>query len=78
MSNAPACYHDTITQQLLTKGDAVAIEDIKLALKLKWIIQTGDDKDKEDNDEEETALSLNDTKVKCGRCGKKGHKAADC
>jgi len=36
MSNAPSCYHDTIAQKLLSKGDAVTLDDIKLALKLKW------------------------------------------
>ena len=56
----------------------MTLDDIKLALKLKWRIQNDGDEDRENDGEDKTALSLNDTKTKCGRCGKKGHKAENC
>ena len=67
MSNVPSCYHDTIAQQLLIKGDVVTLDDIKLALKLKLRIQTDGDEVKDNKEEDKTVLSFNDTKVKCRR-----------
>ena len=61
--------------QLRNKGDVVTLDDIKLALKLRWRLKNKGEES--DEPEGETALMLNDNQ-KCARCGKKGHDAAHC
>ena len=78
MDNVPECYEDTVAQELRRKGDKVTLDDLKGALKLKWRISTkGDKNENTETVEGETALSVNDVPI-CDRCGKKGHRAAEC
>ena len=76
MSNAPESYHDTLTQELLQKGDAVTLEDLKKAMKLRWRLKHGNEDDNNDNENGETAMGATD-KERCDRCGKLGHDAAN-
>ena len=71
-------FFDTVTQELLSMGDRITLEDLKKALKLKWrVAHDGEDTENGNDKEGKRALSFNDGD-KCDRCGKKGHNADNC
>ena len=75
MNYAPECYHDTLAQELSSKGNKIILNYLKKALKLPlWLKKGGNGND--DDEKGETALSLNDTEV-CTRCSKPGHNASN-
>ena len=77
MSNSPESYHDTLTQELLRKGDTVTLDDLKKAMKLRWRMKNGEKEDDNDDENGESAMKATDKEV-CERCGKSGHNAANC
>ena len=74
MSKAPACFHNILTQELRSKGNAVTLNDLKSALYIWWRLKNNINVEDKKN---ETILTSTDH-ITCGRCGKKGHKAEDC
>ena len=79
---APSKYQSTILNEKRSKGTALTVKEVKTAMtQLYRALHIADDKAEAEEEEDKPKgkeLALAAFSGECRKCGKKGHKAADC